>query len=272
MEALTLEGGSITVLDGDAYAGEALMERLKANDQRFISFGLDLGTLVTTKFKSESRPVYLVRARTGVFETHYYQSDVRNYTIINQTDKKRIVYIEHPLRAGWKLSDDTQKPASQTLNFYRFRVELEPRKTIELPIVETQSLLTTYQLRDLTANDVELFLARRYIDATTRAELEKLVEFKGRMTQAQVRINQLDEEIEAIGEDQKRLRENIEALRNTADAKQLVARYIAKADQQETRLEQIAKEKKAAQEELNRWQSELNAAIKNLTLERKLPN
>ncbi len=54
------------------------------------------------------------------------------------------------------------------------------------------------------------------------------------------------------------------------DAKQLVARYIAKADQQETCLEQIAKEKKAAQEELNRWQAKLNAAIKNPTLERKL--
>ncbi len=268
--ALTLEGGSITVLDGDAYAGEALMDRLKAGEQRFISFGLDLGTLVTTKFKSESRPVYLVRARNGVFETHYYQSDVRNYTIINQTDKKRIVYVEHPLRAGWKLSDDTQKPASQTLNFYRFRVELEPRKTIELPIVETQSLAMTYQLSALTANDVELFLVRRYIDASTRAELEKLVEIKGRVAQAEARIHQLDAEIEAIGEDQKRLRENIEALRNTADAKQLVARYIAKADQQETRLEQIAKEKKAAQEELNRGQAELNAAIKNLTLERKL--
>ena len=270
MEALTLEGGSITVLDGDAYAGEALMERLKANDQRFISFGLDLGTLVTTKFKSESRPVYLVRARNGVFETHYYQSDVRNYTIINQTDKKRTVYIEHPLRAGWKLSDDTQKPASQTLNFYRFRVELEPRKTVELPVIETQSLLTTYALSDLTANYIELFTANGYIDAGTRAELEKLVELKGRMAQAEARISALDDEVEEIGEDQKRLRENIEALRNTADAKQLVARYIAKADQQETRLEQIAKEKKAAQEELNRWQAELNAAIKNLSLERKL--
>src|SRR5262249_40799848 len=60
---LTLEGGSLSVIDGDAYAGEALIERLKSNEQRFISFGLDLGTLVTTKFKSERRPVFLVRAQ-----------------------------------------------------------------------------------------------------------------------------------------------------------------------------------------------------------------
>ncbi|MEQ1644543.1 MAG: hypothetical protein ABL959_13935, partial [Pyrinomonadaceae bacterium] len=41
---LTLESGSLTVLDGNAYAGEALMERLKPKEQRLISFALDLGT------------------------------------------------------------------------------------------------------------------------------------------------------------------------------------------------------------------------------------
>ena len=46
--SLTLEGGSLTVIDGDAYAGEALIERLKPGEERFISFALDLGTLVTT--------------------------------------------------------------------------------------------------------------------------------------------------------------------------------------------------------------------------------
>src|SRR5262245_11130748 len=132
--ALTLEGGSLTVIDGDAYAGEALIERLKSNEQRFISFGLDLGALVTTKLKSERRPVFLVRAQKGVFEAHYHQSQKKTYTIINQTDKQRVVYVEHPYRQGWKLSDDTQKPSSQTINFYRFRVELKPSATVELPV------------------------------------------------------------------------------------------------------------------------------------------
>ncbi|HEU0174023.1 MAG TPA: hypothetical protein VFV58_07145, partial [Blastocatellia bacterium] len=166
--ALTLEGGSLTVIDGDAYAGEALIERLKSNEQRFISFGLDLAALVTTKFNSERRPVFLVRAQKGVFETHYHQTQKKTYTIINQTDKKRIVYVEHPYREGWKLSEDTQKPASRTINFYRFRVELKPRETVELPVSETQSLMDTYQIANLTSNDVSLFVTSRYIDDATR--------------------------------------------------------------------------------------------------------
>jgi hypothetical protein len=57
---MTFEGGSMTVLDRDAYAGEALMERLKPKEQRLISFALDLGTLVRVEKKEDREPANLV--------------------------------------------------------------------------------------------------------------------------------------------------------------------------------------------------------------------
>ncbi|HMJ07661.1 MAG TPA: hypothetical protein VK468_01570, partial [Pyrinomonadaceae bacterium] len=59
--AMTFEGGSMTVLDRDAYAGEALMERLKPKEQRLISFALDLGTLVRIEQKEDREPAKLVK-------------------------------------------------------------------------------------------------------------------------------------------------------------------------------------------------------------------
>jgi hypothetical protein len=268
--ALTLEGGSLTVIDGDAYAGEALIERLKSNDQRFISFGLDLGTLVTTKVNLERRPVFLVRAQKGVFEAHYHQTLKQTYTIINQTDKQRTVYVEHPYREGWKLSDDTQKPSSQTVKFYRFRVELKPRATVELPVTEMQASMDTYQLANLTSREVELFVTSNYIDAAMRAELEKLIDLKSRIGIENSRVEALDKEAREIGDDQKRLRENIATLKNTNEAKQLVARYIAKAGEQETRLEQIAKEKRAAQDAMAKLTAEFDAAVRALVIDKPL--
>jgi hypothetical protein len=268
--ALTLEGGSLTVIDGDAYAGEALIERLKSNDQRFISFGLDLGTLVTTKVNLERRPVFLVRAQKGVFEAHYHQTLKQTYRIINQTDKQRTVYVEHPYREDWKLSDDTQKPSSQTVKFYRFRVELKPRATVELPVTETQAMMDTYQLANLTSREVELFVTSNYIDAAMRAELEKLIDLKLRIVKENSRIEALDKEAREIGDDQKRLRENIATLKNTNEAKQLVARYIAKAGEQETRLEQISKEKRAAQDAMAKLTSEFDAAVRALVIDKPL--
>jgi hypothetical protein len=267
---LTLEGGSLTVIDGDAYAGEALIERLKSNEQRFISFGLDLAALVTAKFDSERRPVFLVRAQNGVFEAHYHQTQKKIYTIVNQTDKQRIIYVEHPYRQGWTLSENTQKPSSRTLNFYRFRVELKPRETVELPVSETYALMDTYQIANLTQKDVTLFVRSNYIDDAMRAELEKLIDLKSRIVNEKSKIDALEKEAEEISEDQKRLRENIATLKNTNEAKQLVTRYIAKAGEQETRLEQIVKEKRAAQETLGKSTEAFDAAVKALVIDKPL--
>ena len=54
----TLDGGPITVYDAGAYAGEALVETIKNDDKRFISYGVDLGTRISTNQNSrnEQRP------------------------------------------------------------------------------------------------------------------------------------------------------------------------------------------------------------------------
>ena len=93
---LTLEDGSLTVIDGDAYAGEALLERLKPEEERLISFALDLGTLVNVRGGEERTPTYLVRAVNGVVQAYYYHTRKNIYTLVNQTDRPRVVYVEHP--------------------------------------------------------------------------------------------------------------------------------------------------------------------------------
>lgn len=267
---LTLEGGSLTVLDGDAYAGEALMERLKPGETRFVSFALDLGTLVTTQAKADREPVFLVRALNGVFQAHYHQAEKKTYTITNQTDKPRIVYIEHPVRKDWVLSESTPKPASKTASFYRFRVEVEPRKTAELVVNEHLTLMDSYAISSLSSRDLELFVSRRYIDDTARASLEKILNLKGSIAVVEARIAGMDTEVREIGEDQARLRENIKALKETAEAKQLITRYVSKANEQESRIEQIATERKAAAAERARLQTELEAAIRTFVFNREL--
>ncbi len=268
--SLTLEGGSLTVIDGDAYAGEALIERLKPGEERFISFALDLGTLVTTRLKDNREPAFLMRAVKGVLQVHYYRTDRKVYTITNQTDRPRVVFVEHPIREKWKLSDDTLKPYETSASVYRFRVELKPRATVELPISEQLALMDSYALSNLTRNEIELFVSRRYIDDATRAALEKIIEIKSKIASVDARVAAVDREAAEIAADQARLRENIKALSKETEARQLIARYVAKAAQQETRIEQITVEKRAAATERAQLQSELDAAILALDIDRKL--
>ena len=267
---LTLEDGSLTVIEGEAYAGEALIERLKPDEERFISFALDLGTLVTARSKMDREPAILVRAVNGVLQAHYYQTDKKVYTITNQTDSPRVVYVEHPVRDKWILSDKTQKPAETTATLYRFRVEVAQQQTVEFPVTERLALMDTYALSNLTTDDIKVFVSRRYIDEETRAALEKIMAIKGKMAALDRRLASIEREAAEIAADQARLRENIKALKDSAETRQLIARYVAKADEQETRMEQIAAERRAIAADRSKVQAELDEAIRSLALDRRL--
>lgn len=259
---LTLESGSLTVIDGNAYAGEALMDRLKAKEQRLISFALDLGTHVRIRQNSDREPAKIVKVVNGVFQVHYFRTEQKTYQISNQTGRPKVLYIEYPIRDGWVLSDDSPKPDYTTQRYYRFRVELKDFEETELKITERQPLMDNYQLTSLSRTDLQLFVSQKYINEATRERLEKLIDLRVKIADIQARLESFDNEVEKIEADQKRLRENIEALSKTPEAKTLIARYIAKAGEQETRLEEMEKERKTLEAEQTRLENDLGREIR----------
>ncbi len=92
-------------------------------------------------------------------------------------------------------------------------------------------------------------------------KLDQLITLRGSIGQLDQRLESFDDEVEKIEADQKRLRENIESLSKTAEAKTLIARYIAKAGEQETRLEEMEKERKTINAEKEKLERDLAVAI-----------
>jgi hypothetical protein len=264
---LTLESGSLTVIDRDAYAGEALMERLKPKEQRLISFALDLGTHVRVRQLENREPVKLTKVINGVFQVHYFRTEEKRYDIENQTDREKVLYIEYPIRDGWQLADNMQKPEYTTQRYYRFRVELKPFETKSMTVSERLPLMESYQLTAITKADLAIFLTRKYIDEPTKAKLEKLIDLRTAINQIAVKLEAFDDEVQNISNDQKRLRENIEALSKTAEAKTLITRYIDKVNQQESRLEEIEKERRNLAAEKQRLETELFNEIRVFSID-----
>lgn len=263
---LTLESGSLTVIDGNAYAGEALMERLKPKEQRLISFALDLGTHVRVREGGDREPARLVTAVNGIFQVHYFRSSQKTYQISNQTERPKVLYIEYPIQDGWELSDDSPKPDYTTQKYYRFRVPLGPLEEKEIKISVKQPLMDTYQLYNLTKVDLALFVTRGYINDAVRAKLDRVIEIRSQMAVVEAKLESFDDEVEKIEADQKRLRENIEALSKTAEAKTLITRYIAKANDQETRIEELEKERKSLEAQKNQLIQDLATEIRNFVI------
>ncbi len=83
----TLDGGPITVYDAGRYAGEALVETLKTGDKRLISYGVDLGTRVTTAWDSSRDTVREIHIHRGVMTTRSAVEETKTYTIKNVDPK-----------------------------------------------------------------------------------------------------------------------------------------------------------------------------------------
>lgn len=263
---LTLESGALTVIDGDAYAGEALMERLKPKEQRLISFALDLGTHVRVRNDGSREPAKLIKAVNGVFEVHYFQGEQKTFEISNQTEKPKVMYIEYPIRDGWELTDNSPKPDYTTQRYYRFRVELGPLEEKKITVAVRQPLMDTYQLTTLTKTQLAVFFDRGYINESLRARLEKLIDLRSQLGAIEGKLESFSDEVGKIEADQKRFRENIEALAKTPEAKTLIARYIAKANDQESRLEQMEKDRQTMATEKERLERELANEIRNFSI------
>src|ERR1039457_1247045 len=114
----TLDGGPITVFDAQSYAGEALMTTLKTGDKRLISYAVELGTRITSKFDSTGSLVREIHVNRGTLTTRLAQQETRTFTIRNVDQKPKTLIIEHPERPGYKLLN--QKPSETTADAYRF--------------------------------------------------------------------------------------------------------------------------------------------------------
>lgn len=264
---LTLDGGSFTVLEDNAFAGEGLTEPIKPNEKRLISYAADLGARVTESVDSEPQNVTHVRISRGVmFETRELRQST-TYTVRDDDTTPRVVLIEHPLRVGWRLGAGAPKPAETTPDAYRFRMELKPKQTEKLDVNEEEPLETTYALSNLTNDQIEIFVRQREINPTIEAALRKIVTQKNVVTDLAAQIAVVNSKRQKIFTDQQRIRENLKALRGTAEEKALIERYTQQLANQENQIEALQKQDADLEAKREQAQADLDKMIPNLALD-----
>jgi len=268
--ALTLDEGSFSVIEDEAFAGEGLIDAIKPGEKRLLSYAVDLGVRVDRKAESQPQRVTRVRISRGVMiqtsETHQETS----YTIRNDDITPRSVLIEHPLQPGWQLSDQTPKPEETTSSAYRFRQAVDPKATVKFAVLESRPIETRYELTNLTNDQIVFFERQKSINPEVEAALKKIIEQKGQVVALDAQISAKNAETKKIYDDQSRIRENLKALKGTPEERALTQRYIQQLADQETRLEAIQHETADLTSKREQAQATLDAMVNSLTLEATL--
>ncbi len=266
---LTLDAGSFTVIDSSAFAGEGLTQTINPGERRLLSYALDLGLEVATNRGTERVRVERVEIHRGVLRFHRRVVEKKTYTVRNNDAKPRTVILEHPVRAGWELTD-TAEPVESSANFHRFRVEVKPKQTVEFAVREENPQQTTYALTNITPEQITLWVRQRAIDREIEKALQRIVAKKNEINELNQQIQALEREQNEIFRDQERVRNNLARLGRTPEEANLRLRYIRQLEQQENRLGALRAERARLEDARAAAQKQLDEMLQSLAFDRKL--
>ncbi|HWZ30793.1 MAG TPA: DUF4139 domain-containing protein [Bryobacteraceae bacterium] len=255
----TLDGGPITVYDAGSYAGEALVETLKAGDKRLISYGVDLGTRISTAWDSSRDVVREIHLKRGVLTTRSAVEETKTYTIKNVDAKAKTLIIEHAERQGYKLLN--QKPSETTANAYRFEVKLAGAGTETFPVKEERVFDQTVALTSATQDILTAWIQNKALSDAGRRQLEQIAQKKREIADNNAALTFADGDLTNLTQDQQRIRSNIQSLNNVSGQQDLVQQYARQLAASETKLATIRDRQAQLRRTKTTLESELNSLI-----------
>jgi hypothetical protein len=259
----TLDGGPITVYDGGTYAGEALVETVKAGDKRLISYGVELGTRITTKFDSSKDVVREIHTKRGMLTSKYAVQEVQIFTINNVDPKAKTLIIEHPQRSGYTLIEPA-KATETTADAYRFEIKLAASASRTFTIQEERVYDQTVSVMNSSPSAISVWLENKVLSATGRRQLEQIATKKRDIANNDAALKQADSGIADLTQDQTRVRANIQSLNNVKNQQDLVQQYAGQLAANETKMVALRDSQSDLRRKKTALESELAAMMEKL--------
>jgi predicted transcriptional regulator len=259
----TLDGGPITVYDRGGYVGEALVETVKANDKRLISYGVDLGTRITTRLDSEERDEREIHLVRGVLQIKAATIRKTNYSIHNVDAKAKTLIIEHALADQFHVLN--QKPTETTSTARRFEVKLDPSSTQAFPIVEEKVLEQTVGVASLSPNVLVQYMLNKHLSEAGHRALAQIVDLKRKIAGNSGEVDLTDHKVAAITQDEERVRKNLGSLNGVSGQQELVQKYATQLAQLEQQIATLRDHQNELANKGNALQASLDEQIEKLT-------
>jgi hypothetical protein len=236
---------------------------LQPNDERLLTYAVDLGTEVEAKSKNPPNKLTAVRVQKGILFTTTKIREEKTYRAVNRSQDDKTLVVEHPYRPQFKLTNDL-KPAERTRDLYRFEVKLPKGQPAEVTVAEERDLVQTVELTNSDTQQMRFFLQQQVLSKAVREALEKSVGLRNDLAGTQRELQQTERSLQQIEKDQGRLRENLKATPPTAAA---YKRYLEKLDSQEADLEKLQAKREQLQAKEHQQRTAFESYLASLNVE-----
>ncbi len=241
-----LSQGPITVFEGSTYAGDTRVLDLQPNEERLVSYAVDLGTEMSIKNGNNSSRITKVKAVKGIVSTETLIREEKIYDISNRSETDRTLLIEHPNRKGQGfVFKGDHKPAEEAADVFRFEVALPSKKNQSYTVVEERSQGASVTLTNGTENQIRFFLSLSEASPELKARLHEALALKAKWDDTRRDIATITTRVQTITQDQNRIRLNLREVPKDSEA---YKRYLDKFDAQEKEMDSLHAKLKDQQE------------------------
>ena len=262
---MNLSQGPITVFEGSTYAGDTRVLDLQPNEERLVSYAIDLGTEVSVKNGNNTSRITKVKAVKGIISTETLIREERIYDVSNRSDTDRTLLIEHPNRKGegFKFVGE-RKPAEEAADVFRFQLALPAKKDLNCTIVEERSQGATVTLTNNSDDQIRFFLSLNETSVVLKARLNEALGMKAKWDDVRRELTKVNQRIQTITADQVRIRQNLREVPKESEA---YMRYLTKFDDQEKEMDALHASLKDLQERERSSLAAFEDFVRGITLD-----
>jgi len=261
---LTLDSGSFSIFESGEFAGEGLLDPIHPGEKRLLSYAVDQAVKVRRGDFSQTRTLHHVAMHEGVLiETTSSVTD-SIYNVTNAGDQTRAVLVEHVRQPRAELVSD-EKPEETTATAYRFRLGVEPHKTVELHVKERADISDKVVIGTQSDNVEMLITVGGYTPALAEA-LKPVIDAQTALADLNNKIDEITDKQKTLADDENRYRENLKALKDSATAK----RFVDELNQAEDAIEAARKQQTDLEKQRDQAQAHLDIVISKLSFDADL--
>ncbi len=237
-----LNQGPITVFEGSVYAGDTRILDVNLNEERLVSYAIDLGTEVDPQVGPGTQKITSVKAVRGIVHTMTKFSEEKKYRIINRSQTDRTLLIEHANRTNQQFKlVDTEKPQEDTPDVYRFQTAVKAGETKTFTVKEEKDAGSTIALTNGAENQIRYVINLAEASPALKQKLTEALAIKGTWDVSLRELNQVVADLQRLNLDQDRIRKN---LRETPKEAEVYATYLKKLSDQEKEIDTLTAKQK----------------------------
>ena len=261
-----LPAGIVTTYDSGAdgninYVGDAQLPLLPKGTFKFVTFALDAKTDIRRDDKGVQRTT-LGKAVNGVLTLTTRSRHTIAYEVTAPADEDREIIVEEVRLEGWTPAADSK--VEETPTRFRYRIAAPKGQTTKASLSVERTDSETVVLTSLGPEEILTRIRGLQNESPALKDaVTKLGAVVADINKARAQRAQLEAERKKIGEDQDRIRRNLQSVGQGSD---LGRQYIDTLKSQESRLAEIARTDQALEADIDAKRKNAEQIARQLTL------